>query len=115
MRQVDKVYDEECARLAAGLVSYALRLPLQEILETRRGSAQAAQARQISMYVVYVGFGISLARVAAAFNRDRSTVSHACHIVEDRRDDVSFDAWLEELELTLRRASGLVDKSRAVA
>ena len=115
MQRVDKIYDEACARLAAGLAAYALGLPLSDILEAKRGSAQIALARQIAMYAVYVGFGISLARVAVAFNRDRSTVSHACHLIEDRRDDPDFDAWLEVFEETLRRAAGLTNKSRVQA
>jgi chromosomal replication initiation ATPase DnaA len=45
---------------------------------------------------------MSLARVAIAFDRDRSTVAHACHIIEDRRDDPEFDAWIESLEDALR-------------
>ena len=103
----DKYLDEHRARLAAGLVAFAMRVPVVEILEMRRGPAEAAHARQIAMYIVYVGCGISLARVAAAFNRDRSTVSYACQQIEDRRDDIEFDRWLEELEGTLQRAEKL--------
>ena len=50
------------------------------------------------MYLAHVGFGMSLARVASAFGRDRSTVAHACRQVEDKRDDPAFDAWMETLE-----------------
>ena len=41
---------------------------------------------------------MSLSRVAFAFERDRSTVAHACHRIEEMRDDASFDSWLEALE-----------------
>ena len=115
MGHMDKYKDEGHAKLAAGLVAYALQLPVEQILEGKRGSAQAAQARQIAMYVVYVGFGISLARVAYAFNRDRSTVAYACHQIEDRRDDASFDIWLDALEATLRQAAGLSDTIKVAA
>lgn len=107
MIERNKYLDERRARLAAGLVAYALRVSLSEILESRRGPAEAAQARQIAMYIVYVGCGISLARVAAAFNRDRSTVSYACQQIEDRRDEPLFDEWLEALEDTLHKAEKL--------
>lgn len=107
--------DAERAKLAAGLVAYALCLSASDILSSRRGCSSVAQARQISMYVVYVGFGISLARVASAFSRDRSTVAHACHQVEDRRDDGTFDAWLDELEVTLKRAAELAGSQLAAA
>jgi hypothetical protein len=52
----------------------------------------------------YTAFEISLARVAMAFERDRSTVSHACHRIEDRRDEPQFDQWIESLEAMARRA-----------
>jgi hypothetical protein len=36
--------------------------------------------------------------VAAALGRDRSTVTHACSIMEERRDDPAFDRWIDALE-----------------
>lgn len=50
------------------------------------------------MYLAHVALGMSLARVAQAFERDRSTVAHACHIIEDRREEAEFNAWVECLE-----------------
>lgn len=107
MGRMDRYKDEERARLAVNLVAYALGVSSHEILEAKRGSAKASLGRHIAMYVVYVGFGISLARVATAFARDRSTVAYACHQVEDRRDDPVFDSWLDVLERTLRQAAVL--------
>ena len=63
-----------------------------------------AFARQVAMYLAHVTFELNLARVGFAFGRDRSTASHACQIVEDRRDDPAFDAWLDGLEDCLRTA-----------
>lgn len=115
MGQMDKYKDEERAKLAASLVAYGLEVTAEEILEGKRGTARAAQARQIAMYVVYVGFGISLARVAIAFNRDRSTVAYACHQIEDRRDDPDFDTWVDALESALRTAARLAGHVKAAA
>ncbi len=70
----------------------------------------AAFARQIAMYLAHVGFGLSMAEVGRAFERDRTTVVHACHLIEDRRDDVRFDQLLDHLEqaaIALRTASGI--------
>ena len=70
----------------------------------------AAFARQIAMYLAHVGFGLSMAEVGRAFGRDRTTVVHACHLIEDRRDDVRFDQLLDHLEqaaIALRTASGI--------
>jgi chromosomal replication initiation ATPase DnaA len=56
------------------------------------------------MYLCHVAFEMSLARVASAFDRDRSTVGYACHSVEDRRENPQFDAWVDALEPALREA-----------
>lgn len=93
--------DLNAARLTAGVVAYAFDLDGRGIFAASRGSPDLARARQVAMYVAHVSFGMSLARVATAFGRDRSTVAHACHVVEDWREDVGFDTWLERLEMSL--------------
>ena len=90
--------DRQGAYLAAGLAGFALGVAPSQILETERGSLEVSRARQVAMYLAHVGFGMSLARVAEAFGRDRSTVAYACHAIEDRREDERFDAWMETLE-----------------
>jgi chromosomal replication initiation ATPase DnaA len=77
---------------------------MAEIAAPARGSAEAAFARQVAMYLCHVAFERSLSRVAQAFARDRSTVAHACHLVEDRRDDPAFDALIAALEESARAA-----------
>ncbi|MBY0562863.1 MAG: chromosomal replication initiator DnaA [Hyphomonadaceae bacterium] len=96
--------DVAAARLAAGVASYGLGVAQDAILDPKRGSAEAAFARQVAMYLCHTAFELSLARVAVAFERDRSTVAHACHAIEDRRDEAGFDAWLCNLEAMLRDA-----------
>ena len=93
--------DESAARLAAGVASYALGIRQDEILSEARGAVATAFARQVAMYLCHAGFELSLARVAVAFGRDRSTVSHACHLVEDRREEPLFDLWIGSLEAML--------------
>ncbi len=96
---------DDCARarFACDAVRFALGLS-ECLLMPNRGSADAAFARQMAMYLCHVGFGISISRVALAFGRDRSTVGHACHLVEDRRDDPAFDQLLCALEQAVRGA-----------
>lgn len=96
--------DSAAAYLAAGVAAYALGVSRDEIIDDPRGSAAIAFARQVAMYLCHVGFELSLARVAAAFGRDRSTVAHACHMIEDRRDETQFDLWISALEAMLRDA-----------
>ena len=112
---VNREQDAARARLAVGLVAYGLSQSTNAILKEGRGTAQAAFARQIAMYSVYVAFGLSLSRVAIAFGRDRSTVSHACHQIEDRRDNPDFDTWLDALEQALRQAATLLPTHWQVA
>lgn len=97
--------DEAAALLSAGAAGYALGATLDDIVSPARGSADAAFARQVAMYLCHVAFAWSLARVASAFGRDRSTVAHACHQIEDRRDDEVFDAWIAALEQSVRAAA----------
>jgi chromosomal replication initiation ATPase DnaA len=100
----DRLRDAQAAQLAAGLAAYALGVEPAEILSPGRGAAEAASARQLAMYLTHVGFAMSLARVANAFGRDRSTVAHACQRIEDWRDDETVDLLVESLESALREA-----------
>lgn len=63
-----------------------------------RGVARAAHARQVAMYLGHVACQLSLTDVGRMFCRDRTTVAHACAVIEDARDDPSFDRALDLLE-----------------
>jgi hypothetical protein len=71
-----------------------------------RGRARTALARQVSMYVAHVSLSFSLTQVGQLFGRDRTTVAHACEVVEQRRDDVAFDRAIELLERVVRIMCG---------
>lgn len=94
--------DRDRAYLAAALIGYALGLKTEAILTGDRGKPVSSRARHIAMYLLYAGLGLSLARVSAAFGRDRSTVARACRIVEDYREDAEFDIWIDQLCVGLR-------------
>jgi chromosomal replication initiation ATPase DnaA len=96
--------DTAAAELAAHVVSYALGVAANAIVDDARGCSQTAYARQLAMYLCHVVFELSLSRVASAFGRDRSTVAHACHAIEDRRDEDQFDHWIASLEAMMRAA-----------
>jgi chromosomal replication initiation ATPase DnaA len=70
-----------------------------------RGRPRVAFARQVAMYLAHVGCGLTMTEVGHLFARDRTTVAYACGIIEDRRDDPSFDYSLELLEGGLRLLS----------
>ncbi|MBI1682217.1 helix-turn-helix domain-containing protein [Caulobacter hibisci] len=95
-------------RLAAAFVTHAVALATgvapTEISSDRRTSKSAARARQIAIYLAHVIFHWPLARVAFAFGRDRTTCAHACHRIEDMREDRMFDARMTALEACVRQA-----------
>lgn len=64
----------------------------------KRGLAHIAEARQVAMYLAHVACGLTLTDVGRLFGRDRTTVAHACAVVEDKRDDEDFDRALDLLE-----------------
>lgn len=83
------------------LVAREKNVPVRLLVHFSRCRAGAARARQLAMYLAHVVFGASLAEIGIAFGRDRTTVSHACGLIEDLRDDPAFDAELERLEQVL--------------
>jgi len=73
-----------------------------ELGASTRGRARVALARQIAMYIGHVVCGCSLTDVGRTFARDRTTVAHACGVVEDQRDDARFDQTLDLMERIVR-------------
>lgn len=69
-----------------------------DLRRSTRGRAKVALARQVAMYLAHVGCGLSLTETGRLFGRDRTTVAHACGVIEDRRDDPLFDRALDLLE-----------------
>lgn len=93
--------------LAARLAAIAIGVAVAELASgKRRASRRISTARQIGMYLAHTAAGLPLTIVAAHFGRDRTTAAHACRLIEDRRDDSSFDAALTELENLLRAIAG---------
>lgn len=88
----------------------AFKVTLFDLQSKKRSRAPVAMARQIAMYLAHVVGGLSTAEVSQAFERNKSTVTHACHIVEDRRDSPFFDREIARLETALIRR---LDQSRA--
>jgi len=79
-------------------VTRVFDVELDHIRMPTRGRARVAIARQVAMYLAHVSCGLSLTETGELFGRDRTTVSHACQVVEDRREDPEFDRALQLLE-----------------
>lgn len=71
------------------------------LLAPNRGNASVALARQIAMYLAHVSCGLTLTEVGRQFGRDRTTVAHACEVVEELRENLAFDRMIELLELSV--------------
>lgn len=63
----------------------------KELRQSGRTGAGVSRVRQIAMYVTHTTLRISMHEVGRGFARDRTTVRHACHLIEDMRDDEDFD------------------------
>lgn len=77
------------------------RIPPATLRASRRGRAPAALARQTAMYLAHVAFGLTFTRVGICFGRDRTTVRHACAVIEDKRDDPRQEFALSAIEAAL--------------
>lgn len=92
---------EPIARVVS-LVAANNKIPPTKIFSPSRCKLGVARARQLAMYLSHVIMGESLTAIGAAFGRDRTTVSYACGLIEDMRDDPRFDAEVTELEMRLQ-------------
>jgi chromosomal replication initiation ATPase DnaA len=80
------------------LVAHAFSVHPHAIRAPGRGCARAAFARQVAIYLSCTGFGLTLTAAGEQFGRDRTTVAHACRVVEGLRDDPDVDATIGMLE-----------------
>lgn len=87
--------------LLKNIVASVFDVRVQDIDCTRRCCSKVALARQVAMYLARTGLGLSLPAVGRLFDRDRTTVSHACQVVEDLRDEARMDFLLGCLERAL--------------
>lgn len=93
---------DELRSLIEAIVAGVFDVDSERLRQPTRGRANVALARQVAMYIAHVGYGLSLTEVGELFRRDRTTVAHACSVVEQRRDDARFDAAIQLLDLVIR-------------
>ena len=91
---VPKLRDEVVMDVCECLIDMAsalFSLPSKELRGAGRSTLPVSRVRQIAMYVAHVVLRLTMADVGRGFGRDRTTVLHACQLVEDLRDDAEFD------------------------
>ena len=90
--------DEQSRRAIEMAVSQVFGVSHSTLNLETRGCAHAARARQVAMYLAHVACGLTMMDAGRLFRRNRSTVSYACGVIEDRRDDINFNHALDLLE-----------------
>ena len=90
-------------RLAEAVAANWQGCSLRELRAGTRSAAHVAEARQVGMYLAHTLFHLSMTRTGAVFGRDRTTVRHACQLIEDQRDRPLLDEPLLMLEAALAR------------
>lgn len=73
------------------IVAALFNVSSKELRRPGRTGQDVARVRQIAMYVTHVILRMSMREVGRGFGRDRTTVVHACHLIEDMREDADFD------------------------
>ncbi|MCX7304514.1 MAG: chromosomal replication initiator DnaA [Hyphomicrobiales bacterium] len=78
----------------------------KDIRQPGRSSLGVSRVRQVAMYVSHVVLKLNMSDIGRAFGRDRTTVVHACHLIEDLRDDRDFDRIITTTEKVALAAFG---------
>ena len=86
------------------LVCAFFNVPTRELRRAGRSNLELSQIRQIAMYVAHVVLRLTMKQVGVGFERDRTTVLHACHFVEDMRDDDELDRIISHVERVVAAA-----------
>jgi chromosomal replication initiation ATPase DnaA len=90
-------------------ISSVRGIPLYDLLDDQRGLAAVCETRQLAMYLVHVVLGRPQDEVGRLFGRQRSTVAHACHITEDRREAPEIEEQIARIEARYAQVSAEQD------
>ena len=107
MRPENKIpigLDRARARLVVSAVAMEFSVPEFVLTSSRKGTNQVSYARQIAMYLMRCVYGSTKQRIAEVFERHYTTVSHACRLIEEQREDPVLDTKLINLENFLCQA-----------
>lgn len=92
MQQGDAVID---------LISAIFGVDGRDLRTPDRVGLQVGRVRQVAMYIAHVTMQLTLTEVGMVFSHDRTTATHACHRIEDLRDEPEFDALIDCVERTV--------------
>lgn len=97
---------EQAARCRAivNIVAHDTGVPSGAFFSPSRCGLPTAKARQLAMYLCHVLAGLTMTQVGLFFRRDRTTVAHACALIEDARDDQNVERRIQALEDRIARS-----------
>ncbi len=93
----DEIALELCECLI-DIVAALFTVSSKELRKAGRTVEPVSRVRQIAMYVAHVVLRLTQGEVGRGFGRDRTTVVHACKVIEDMRDDPEFDRVVAVVE-----------------
>ena len=93
----DEIALELCECLI-DIVAALFAVSSKELRKAGRPVEPVSRVRQIAMYVAHVVLRLTQGEVGRGFGRDRTTVVHACKVIEDMRDDPEFDRVVAVVE-----------------
>lgn len=88
------------------IVAVLFNVSSKDLRGPGRSTFAVSRVRQIAMYAAHVRLGFTMAEVGLGFGRDRTTVLHACHQIEDLREDAEFDDIVARVEQVIAVAFG---------
>lgn len=91
--------------VAAAITLAATRLGvgIAAIAAKPHGTEAVVLARHVAIYLCLVSLQLTTAtKLAPRFGRHRSSLDDAVRLIEDRRDERGFEAWLKRIERVFR-------------
>jgi hypothetical protein len=102
----DKDHTYRVAAMIAGICG----VTVEDVFAETRHSNRSTLARQLTAYALQTNNDWDATRTGRAMNRDRTTVSHSCKVIEDLRDNPLVDDWVEGVMATVCKAQELSDE-----
>ena len=109
-----KIYIQNAGNLILAVVSAKMDVRREDLKKSSRGKADICVARQCAMYLMHTALSCSYCEVASFFTRDRTTVSHACRLIEDMRDAPAFEDQLIQMEELILAAVNLAGSAASI-
>lgn len=96
-------------------VSQSSGVDYDDFFASSRRRMEAASARQLAMYLCHVLSGLTMTEVGCFFGRDRTTVAHACAVIEDSREERRTDDRIQAIENKVMRMRACIEAGHTVS